>query len=158
MDILFKPHRELLFLLLDFNVEFIVIGGYSVIYYGYTRGTNDMDLWLEPDNNNKDKLIQALTKYGIRSSDLEKMNTFDFTKTNMFFIGKDPFRIDFLTKVQGVKWEDAIENVVKLEFNNHHIPIVSFDDLIKMKITSERLKDKADVEELQKISKFRKEE
>lgn len=151
MDALFKPHRQILFSLIDHHVEFILIGGYSVIYYGYSRGTNDLDIWLKPDNKNKIKLLNALDNYGIDSTDLKKLANVDFTKTSMFYIGKKPNKIDFLTKVQNVDWNEAIKNVKYFPFNNKKIPIVGFHDLIKMKIASERLKDKADVEELQKI-------
>lgn len=156
MNILFKAHKELLILLLECKVDFMLIGGYSVIYYGYNRGTNDMDLWLMPDNHNKMKLLQALKKFGINPADLKKLETLDFTETRMFFIGEAPDKIDFLTKVQNVVWGEAIRNVRYFSFDNHQIPIVDFDDLILMKMASNRLKDKADVEELQRIRKFRK--
>lgn len=156
MDILFKAHKELLILLLESNVDYMLIGGYSVIYYGYNRGTNDMDLWLMPDNQNKLKLLQALKKFGINPADLKKLEALDFTETRMFFIGEAPDKIDFLTKVQNVVWEEAIRNVNYFEYEGHLIPIVDFEDLILMKMASNRLKDKADVEELQKIRKFRK--
>jgi len=71
----------------------------------------------------------------------------------MFFIGKEPNKIDFLTRAQNVELNEANENVNFFPFNNKKIPIVGFNDLIKMKIASERMKDKADVEELQKIRK-----
>ena len=156
MNFLFKTHKELLILLLECKVDFMLIGGYSVIYYGYKRGTNDMDLWLMPDNHNKIKLLQALKRFGINPADLKKLDALDFTKTRMFFIGEAPDKIDFLTKVQNVVWEEAIKKVNYFEYEGRLIPIVDFEDLILMKIASNRLKDKADVEELQRINKFRK--
>ena len=155
VNILFKAHKELLIQLLECKVDFILIGGYSVIYYGYKRGTNDLDIWLMPDNQNKLKLIQALKKFGVNSADLKKLEALDFTETRMFFIGEAPDKIDFLTKVQNVVWEEAIKNVNYFEYENRQIPIVDFEDLILMKMASNRLKDKADVEELQRIRKFR---
>lgn len=155
MDALFDPHRQILFHLIDHHVDFILIGGYSVIYYGYSRGTNDLDIWLKPDNRNKAKLLSAMEEYGIDDADLKKLADVEFTKTVMFFIGKEPNKIDFLTRVQNVEWNEAHENVIYYPFGNKKIPIVGFNDLIKMKIASERIKDKADVEELQKIRKSR---
>jgi hypothetical protein len=153
MDFLFKPHKELLILLSEHKVDFLLIGGYSVIFYGYNRGTNDMDLWLKPDNANRAKLLNALQKFGIQQTDLKTLSEVDFTKTSMFHIGKKPYRVDFLTKVQNVAWDDAIKNVKLLPFQNILVPIVGYNELVLMKITSDRLKDKADVEELQKIRK-----
>ncbi len=156
MDFLFKPHKELLILLSEHKVDFLLIGGYSVIYYGYNRGTNDMDLWLKPDNENKNKFINALQKFGINPLDIDKLKKIDFSKTSMFYIGSPPDRIDFLTKVQNVEWDDAIKHVKYFPFENLQIPIVGFNELILMKMASDRMKDKADVEELQKIRKVGK--
>jgi hypothetical protein len=102
-----------------------------------------------------DFLYKALHEFGIKSLDLNKLEKIDFTDTNMFFIGEIPEKIDFLTKVQNVIWDEAIKNVRYLPFENIKIPVVGYHDLILMKIASDRLKDKADVEELQRISKFR---
>lgn len=156
MDFLFEPHKVLLLLLNECKVDFLLIGGYSVIYYGYSRGTNDMDLWLKPDNNNKLKLLSSLQKYGIQPNDLKRLSEIDFTTTNVFYIGNVPYKIDFLTKVQNVNWDEAIVNANYFPFQNIQIPIVNYNDLILMKIASNRLKDQADVEELQKIRKFKK--
>jgi len=156
MDFLYKTHKELLILLVEHKVDFMLIGGYSVIYYGYNRGTGDLDLWLMPNNQNKIKLLKALRIFGIKPLDLNKLEKIDFTDTNMFFIGEVPEKIDFLTNVQNVVWDEAIKNVRYLPFKNIRVSVVGYNDLILMKIASDRLKDKADVEELQKIRKFRK--
>lgn len=108
MELLVDEHIELLERLTEASVEFILIGGYSVIYYGYSRTTNDMDLWLKPDNSNKDRFLNAIKK------------------------------------------------VVYLEVKSLRIPVVDYYDLITMKMLSNRLKDKADIEELQRINKYRK--
>jgi len=156
MDFLYKTHKELLILLVEHKVDFMLIGGYSVIYYGYNRGTGDLDLWLMPNNQNKIKLLKALRIFGIKPLDLNKLEKIDFTDTNMFFIGEVPEKIDFLTNVQNVVWDEAIKNVRYLPFKNIQVPVVGYHDLLLMKMASDRLKDKADVEELQKIRKYRK--
>jgi hypothetical protein len=155
MDFLYNTHKELLILLVKNKVDFMIIGGYSVIYYGYNRGTGDLDLWLKPDNENKIKVLKALRKFGIKSVDLNKLEKIDFTDTNVFFIGEAPEKIDFLTKVQNVAWDEAINKVQYLPFENIRVPVVGYNELVLMKLASDRLKDKADVEELQKIRKFR---
>jgi hypothetical protein len=55
MDVMLREHKAFLLLLLKYKVEFILIGGYAVIFYGYERTTADMDIWLRPDNKNRDK-------------------------------------------------------------------------------------------------------
>lgn len=69
MNIFLQQHQTFLFGLIDSNVEFILVGGYAVIYHGYGRTTGDMDLWLKPDNNNKLRLIDTLRAYGNRTKD-----------------------------------------------------------------------------------------
>lgn len=158
MNFLLNKHRQLLSCLIEQNVDFMLIGGYSVIYYGYSRGTGDMDIWLKPDNENKIRFLKAIKAFGINLPDIERVGKLDFTKTIMFFIGKPPDKIDFLTKVQNVSWNEAIPKIVLFPFDNLQIPIVGFDELILMKMATDRLKDKADVEELQRIrnSRFNK--
>ncbi len=153
MDFLFSKHRKLLAILFAHKVNFMLIGGYSVIYYGYSRGTGDMDIWLKPDNENKMRFLEALKIFGINHQDVERVGNLDFTKTSMFFIGKAPDKIDFLTKVQNVSWEEAIPRMNIFQFEDLKIPIVGFDELILMKMATDRMKDKADVEELQRIRK-----
>jgi hypothetical protein len=57
MNILLEPHKHLLRRLIDFKVDFILIGGYAVNFHGYSRATGDMDVWLKPDNDNRSKFI-----------------------------------------------------------------------------------------------------
>lgn len=155
MDILFKPHIELLKSLFKKKVNFMLIGGYSVIHYGYKRSTNDMDLWLQPENANKLKFTEALRDYGVRKSEIQKILDLDFTKAQAFFLGEDPARVDFVNRVQSLTWNEAMLNVRFIQTGNLKIPVIGYHDLIKTKIASNRLKDLADVEELQKINRDR---
>ncbi len=86
MNILIDEHRQLLLSLLNNHVSFILIGGYAVIYYGYERITGDMDIWLQPDNENRTKLLNALEEFGIDETDLEKLRQTDFTVAQVFYI------------------------------------------------------------------------
>lgn len=156
MDFLIKEHKEMLLKLMEHQVDFMLIGGYSVIFYGYSRGTEDMDLWLKPDNRNKAKLVDALADLGINKDDLEKLAGLDFGSPRVFFIGKKPLKIDFLTHVEGVLWEDAIAHVKHLPVGQAMIPVVSYHHLITMKMVSPRDRDKNDVAQLQAINKYRK--
>src|ERR1035438_1974201 len=107
MDILLDEYKRLLLLLIKHKVNFMLIGGYAVIYYGYERLTSDMDIWLEPDNMNRDRLIEALKDFGIRNEDLETIAKKDFTQIQFFFFGAKPCKIDFLTKIAGVNYDEA---------------------------------------------------
>ena len=78
----------------------MLIGGYAVIYYGYERSTNDLDVWLQPENENKEKLIAALHEFGVSKESLKNVSTLDFTSTQFFFFGEKPRRIDFFNPYQ----------------------------------------------------------
>jgi hypothetical protein len=155
MDILVPEFKELLILLVKHKVKFMLIGGYAVIYYGYERTTSDMDIWLKPDNENKDKLINALKEFGILNDDLNELTTRDFTQIQFFYFGSKPRRIDFLNRISGVTFEEAEKVVNYFPLKNVKVPIIQYHHLILSKISNERGKDKTDVEELQKINKFR---
>jgi predicted nucleotidyltransferase len=73
MDIFLEEHKQLLSVLSDHNVQFILIGGYAVIYYGYQRTTGDMDIWLQLGSENKNKLLEALHDFGIEEYDLQQL-------------------------------------------------------------------------------------
>ena len=156
MNILLDEHKAILIQLLHAKVEFILIGGYAVIYHGYGRTTGDMDIWLKPDNRNRDKLITVLETQGILPEDLDKIRKTDFTNIIAFHIDEPPRRIDFLTKVVGLTFHEAESRKVLLPLGDLTVPILHLDDLIVNKLLSGRTKDKADVEELQKIMRLKK--
>lgn len=156
MDVFFEPHRILLQALLDFNVDFIVVGGYAVNLYGYNRPTGDMDLWLNPTVINKQKLLKMLHQNGFDNDSLAYIYSVDFTKPLVFSIGEAPLKIDFLTQVNLVEYDkaNAQKNIVNID--GLSIPFIHLNDLVLSKINTGRLKDQADIEELQKIQTLQK--
>lgn len=156
MDIFFEEHQQLLKLLQKHKVAFILIGGYAVIYYGYERTTGDMDIWIKLGEDNKARLIEALIEFGIEDDDINQLKQLDFSKPlPVFYIGKSPRRIDFVTVISNVKFEEAFEKVQYSELNQVQIPVIHYDDLIKSKLNTGRAKDVADIEELERIKKYK---
>lgn len=156
INVLLNEHQQMLSALIKHNVNFMLVGGYAVIHYGYERTTGDMDIWLQLGNENRDKLINALIDFGIEEEGLGKLKHIDFTgPIQTIHIGIPPRSIDFLTLISNVKFEDAILNVNYFQLENIEVPVIHYNDLILSKITSNRLKDKADIEELQRINKYR---
>jgi hypothetical protein len=156
MNILVKEHKEMLLMLTKHEVEFMLIGGYAVIYYGYGRTTEDMDIWLKPDNDNKLKLLKALNEIGIIEAHLNELSKIDFTKVNVLSIGEKPYKIDFLTKIMGVEYIEAEKQKKMLPLSDKYVSVIHFKHLIINKLLSNRPQDKADVDILQKINKLRK--
>lgn len=153
MDFLFEGHKKFLLLLLKYQVEFMLIGGYAVIYYGYERGTADMDIWLKPTNENRDKFLLALKEHGIGTEYLDAVSKMDFTSAKVLTLGEKPNKIDILTKVQGLLYKDADKEKQMYPMKDQFIPIIQYHHLIITKMIAGRPQDKADIDVLQKINK-----
>lgn len=155
MNLFIQLHQYLIKQLLDAKVDFIIIGGYSVIYHGYKRTTGDIDIWLKPDNANKERLLHALALFGLEEDSLNYIRAADITKHTVFSIGTEPEKIDLLTYINLVKYDDADKHKILAEVDGMLIPFLHLNDLILSKINTDRPKDKADIDELQKIEKVK---
>lgn len=156
MNIFIDEHVQLLQALLRNSVSFILIGGYAVIHYGYGRTTGDMDIWLQLGQENKNRLLKALAEFGIEADDLDQLEEMDFNNPMpVFFIGEAPRRIDFITAVNNLRFEEAIAEVNYFPVENIRIPVIQYHHLILTKSGTSRLKDLADIEELNRINKYR---
>lgn len=153
MNIFIEEHIEILKSLIKNQVDFLLIGGYAVIYYGYRRTTGDLDLWIKPSNSNKEKLIKAFSELGFEHSDLIEIGTMNFESHIVFSIGNEPQKIDFLTKINLIEFDIANQHKIIGEIDELKIPIIHLNDLILSKINTGRIKDQADIEELQRINK-----
>lgn len=139
----------------DHHVDFLLIGGYAVNYHGFGRPTGDLDLWLRPDNDNKEKCLDAFKALNFTRESIENINKLDFTKAQVFYIGEVPLRIDFLTKVNMVNFEDAWSEKKMLSIDETDIPVIDYENLVLTKISTGRTKDKLDLEELQKVRRHK---
>lgn len=155
MNLITEEQKRFLLLLLKHEVDFIIIGGVSVIYHGYVRTTGDLDIWMHPSNENKKKLIPAIRAAGISEESLTILESKDFTKAIAFHFNQPPNRIEMLTHINGLHFHEARLHCEYMELENQKIPILAYDDLITNKLMTGRLKDQADVEELQKIHRYR---
>lgn len=155
MDVFFEPHQQLLQALIDFEVEFMLIGGYAVNLYGYNRPTGDMDLWLNPSAENKYKLLKMLEHKEFDDESLHYISSADFSKATVFSMGDAPLKIDFLTHVNLLNFDAAYLNKNLVEIDGMKIPFIHLNDLVISKINTGRTKDKGDIEELQKIQNLK---
>lgn len=155
MELFLKAHKNFLLLLSKHNVNFLLIGGYAVIYYGYERTTNDMDIWLKPTNKTRDLFIHALKEHGVANEKLDAVKKMDFSKPQVLAIGKKPNQIEFLTVVRGLNFEEADDKKNVFDLDNQQIGLLGYEDLITNKMLVARPQDKADVDMLQKIERER---
>jgi hypothetical protein len=151
MNFTHPAHQEMLFALIDHQVEFILVGGYAVIYHGYVRTTGDMDVWVRPTNENKKRLLEVFANLHFESEGIKQIEEMDFTEVVVFHIGNEPERIDFLSKVQGLNFDKAYGKRQVLTVKEHQVPFLHLDDLIVNKLLANRNQDKADIENLLKI-------
>ncbi len=155
MNILYDTHKLVLRKLLEKGVDFLLVGGYAVNYHGYNRVTGDMDIWLKPDNKNKEMLISSLKELDFDDEGLAIINGWDFTRPQLFHIGNKPDLTDFMTFISGVNYEQVKKDAIQANIEGIALPIIHLNHLIQNKTASGRLKDLADVEYLNKIFLFR---
>jgi predicted nucleotidyltransferase len=156
MNIFLESHRNLLEKLLKADVEFLIIGGFAVNYYGYNRTTGDLDIWIKPDNTNRDKLIRVLESMDFNKEGIRTLHQTNFEKVFVFHIWDQPFRVDFITHISGIDFNKAYPAKEIVTLQGLDLPMIDFENLVLSKMTTNRLRDKADVEELQKIARLRK--
>jgi sulfur carrier protein ThiS len=158
MNILYPEHRIILKTLLAHHVDFILIGGYAVNYYGYNRVTGDMDIWIKPDNSNKELLVAALASLGFDEEGIITIRNWDFTQPQKFHIGHEnqPDKTEFMTHISGITYEDAKKNHIIARIDEMELPMIHYNNLIQNKKNTGRIKDLADAEYLEKIMKLKK--
>jgi hypothetical protein len=141
---------EFLKLLEKHEVDFLLVGGYAVVLHGYIRSTGDIDLWIERTDANYEKLIKVYLDF---SAPIFPEEQFSNPKFNVWGIGVEPSKIEILTQVDGLLFNESFKKRKFFKVDNFQIPYIDFDDLIKNKLTSGRYKDLADIEQLRKLIK-----
>jgi len=137
-----KDYKEMLQSLLDNEVEFLIVGAYAMAIYGYPRATGDLDLWILTSNENADRTYRALVQFG---APLDKIDTKSFSEEGIVFqIGVAPCRIDILTHIDGVDFEQAYHRRKVINIEGTKVPIIAKEDLIRNKEATGREKDKLD--------------
>lgn len=137
-----KDYKEMLQGLLDNKVEFLVVGAYAMAAHGYPRATGDLDLWVFTSRENAEKVYKALGEFG---APLEQIDKNSFSEKGIIFqIGVAPCRIDIITQIDGVEFEQAYPKRKEIEIDGIKIPVISKEDLIHNKESTGREKDKLD--------------
>lgn len=145
--ILSQDFKELLQLLNDNHVEYLVVGGYATILYGYVRATGDIDLWVRAAPENALALLKSLKEFGFGELQLSEA---DFSREGSIIqLGYPPYRVDILTSIDGVSFSDCFQRKHLVAYENFTIPFIDLEDLKINKRATGRLKDLADVEQLE---------
>jgi len=147
MEILDKDFVEFIECCDARDVKFLIVGGYALAAHGHPRATKDLDVWILISQENAERLIQALSDFGMDSVGLE---TSDFLEPGMVIqLGYPPVRIDLLTSASGVEFEDCWSRRMLVNVGSVEAGFISLDDLIANKQASGRSQDAVDVKTLE---------
>jgi hypothetical protein len=138
-------YKELLQLLNESQVDYLIVGGFAVMKYGEPRYTKDLDLWIDNSTANSHRLVEALKKFGAPlENDGITAETFS-EKQIVYQIGIAPVRIDILTQITAVDFADAWKNKVSSTFFGVPVHFISQADLKSNKQALARTRDLDDL-------------
>ena len=142
-----RDFAEMLSALATEGVEYLIVGAYAVAGHGLPRATGDIDLWVRPTAENAARLWQALERFGAPRS---RLTPETFTQKDVVYqIGLPPNRIDFLTSIDGVSFEDAWSERYVSDVGGIAVSMLSRRHLIANKRATGRPPDLADVARLE---------
>lgn len=142
--------RDILSALSAEGAEFLLVGAYAMAVHGYPRATGDIDVWVRPSEDNADRVWRALERFGAPLLDLTRA---DLVRTDTVFqIGVAPRRIDLMTGIDGVTFEEAWPDRLERDIDGLTIPVICRAALLRNKRASGRMKDLADVRWLEETS------
>ena len=139
--------EELLRLLEENEVRYMVVGGYAVAFHGYPRFTKDIDIFFLNTQENVDKLRNALVAFGF--SDIELPQALFTEKGNVIQFGVPPVRADLLNEIEGITFDEAEKTVVRGRYGSVEVNFISRESLIQNKRASGRSQDALDAEKLE---------
>ena len=143
-----SDYKDMLQVLSKNGVKFLLVGAYAMGAHGYPRATGDIDIWVEPSAENSARVYRSMATFGAPLHEIDK-TTFA-TPGIVFQIGVAPRRIDIITTISGVGFDDAHQQQQIIEIEGLSVPILSLGDLIRNKRATGRDKDRLDADRLEK--------
>ena len=138
--------RDLLALFNEHKVEYLIVGGYALAFHGAPRFTGDIDILVRPHLENARRVLQALAAFGF---DFPNLTADDFQNPNQVVqLGVPPVRIDLITSITGVSWEESDSSKVSGHFGDVPVHYIGREQFIANKRATGRKKDFADIEAL----------
>lgn len=137
--------REFIELLNAYDARYVLIGGYAVAYHGYPRYTGDIDFFIDMSGDNSTRLEAVLRDFGFAD---DQLNAQLFAAERIIQLGVPPNRIDLITSLTGVAFEEAWATRERGELDGVFVYIISRELLRRNKQMAARAKDLADLEYL----------
>lgn len=149
MDLPLPPDfKEFLALLNSEKIEYLVVGGYAVSYYGYPRPTGDLDVWVPVRKETAAALVDALSKFGFATAGATE--ELFLTPGRVVRMGVPPVRIEILNSISGVDFGECRSRRVDAMLDGVAVSIIGRDDLIANKTAAGRDKDLNDLKHLRR--------
>lgn len=143
--------RELLSLFRRHGVRHVVVGGHAVNYYGYVRATQDIDVLVYPSPGNAERIMLALAEFGFAGAGIPR-SLFE-EPGGAVHLGEAPNRIDLLTSLKGVSNDTIFDDARDVEIEGLAVNLISLENLLSVKRSSDRPRDRADAAELEAINR-----
>jgi hypothetical protein len=148
---------EMIDLLHQENVKYMIVGGFAAIHYGHVRFTGDVDFFYEPTEKNCRQLFTVFRKFW--DENIPSINSYKdlMTRGQILQFGRPPNRLDFINEIEGVTFEDCWKNYISETMQCDGIEVktrfIGLDDLIKNKKAAGRSKDLLDADYLERVKK-----
>jgi hypothetical protein len=141
--------EDLLAALNDAGAEYLVVGAHALAAHGHPRASKDLDVWVHATADNAERTYRALASFGAPLDDLRVDDL--STAGTVFQIGVEPVRIDIVTSIDGVDFEEAWPDRMSVEYGDQPVSVISRKHLIQNKKAAGRPQDLADVDALEKL-------
>jgi hypothetical protein len=139
-----QDFRDLLELFNAHKVEYMIVGGYALAFHGAPRYTGDIDIFIKSDAENAQRILSALDKFGFKSIGLT-IEDFE-NPEKVVQLGVPPVRVDIITSLSGVTWEDAYSGKATGKYGDISVYYIGRKQFISNKRAIGRKKDLADIE------------
>jgi hypothetical protein len=141
-----QDFKELLELFNAHRVEYMIVGGYALAFHGVPRFTGDMELLVKPSSDNAVRVLAALADFGFGALDLTPA---DFaTPDHVLQLGVPPVRIDLLSSISGISWDEARSGAVRGTYGGAPVDFIGRAQFVANKRAVGRRRDLADLEAL----------
>jgi len=144
--------KEFIALMISTNVRFVMIGGYAYNLYRNPRATGDIDFFVAISDENEQLIRKVLIAFGFNES-LPDSSKPILVSGKILMLGRPPLRIDILTKIDGVSFDEVESTCLIVDLEGLQVPVISPQMLLRNKESTGRAKDAADAFELRRMTK-----
>lgn len=147
-NIFHSDFRDFIQALNNNGVKYLLVGGYAVIFYGYSRTTGDMDVWVDCTTENYRLLVKAFNEFRMPVFDMTEERFLQKEKFDVFRFGRKPVAIDIMTKMAALVFDECYKQKQIFNDDGLLLPVVHINNLITAKKVAGRNKDLDDLQHL----------